>query len=89
MFGKQKPKPRGYDLAALRTHPGANPDHSFPTGRARRYVVTREFFEEGRFGKKKTGEATVITVLDKSRWRPHNGAREMARRVRQMEARRG
>jgi hypothetical protein len=89
MFGKQKQKPRGYDLVALRTHPGANPDHLSPTGRAARYAVTRELFKMAGKKRVKTGEIRVITVIDKSRWLPHNGAREMARRVRQMEAHRG
>ena len=80
MFGKKKPKPPGYDLAALRAHPGANPEHSFPTGRAR-WVI-------GEFKRRNGSTFRLITVRDRSRWLPHNGPRQMARRVRQMEARR-
>ncbi|MCZ8098164.1 MAG: hypothetical protein O9972_09630 [Burkholderiales bacterium] len=64
-----------YSIKALRGHDGANPNHTHPAGRAYRAVAV---YNTGRH---------VISVKDTSRWKPHNGKREMARRVRKMEAR--
>lgn len=57
-------------------HPHVNPYYRERQGGVRHFIV-------GRTNK----SYPQITAQDVGRWMPHNGAREMARRVRQREAR--
>ena len=66
---------RNYPVAALAVHPGANVNHN-PFHFSRKKTIKHPI----------TGEQITFIALPRNpgRWMPHNGQREMARRVRQM-----
>lgn len=64
-----------YTEKALRQHPGANPNRGI-NGRCG-YFWGRK--------KKRDGSFSTLTVIDASRWIPHQSEREMSRAARRTE----